>query len=94
MTGKREAVQAIGTYAALMVLLVISVGSLVLHLGALQPLLLLAVAAMQAILVILFFMRVRSSTKLIWLFAGGSFLWLSILLVIVFSDYISRPWWR
>ncbi|MBV8815379.1 MAG: caa(3)-type oxidase subunit IV [Verrucomicrobia bacterium] len=94
MTGKREAVQAIGTYAALMVLLLISIGSLVLHLGALQPLLLLAVAAVQAILVILIFMRVRSSTKLIWLFAGGSFLWLSILLVIVFSDYISRAWWR
>jgi cytochrome c oxidase subunit IV len=94
MTGKREAVQAIGTYAVLVVLLLISVGSLVLHLGAWKPLILLAVAAVQAILVILFFMRVRSSTKLIWLFAGGSFLWLSILLVIVFSDYISRPWWR
>lgn len=94
MNGKNEATQAVWTYVVLLVLLLAAFGLRFLHLGMVQPSLLLLIAAVQAGLVLLFFMRVRESGRLIWLFAGGGFLWLGILLVIVLSDYLSRSWWR
>jgi cytochrome c oxidase subunit IV len=94
VTGKKEAVQAVRTYLALLALLAISVGLRLFHLGFLGSVLLLVIAGIEAVVVLLFFMRVQASSKLIWLFAGGGFLWLGILLVFVITDYISRSWWR
>ena len=95
MTGKKEAAQAVRTYLALLVLIAISVGLRGLfHLGVLESISLLVIAGIEAVVVLLFFMRVRASSKLIWLFASGGFLWLGILLVFVITDYISRSWWR
>jgi len=94
MRSKNEAVQAVWTYVALLVLLVISVALRLFHLGVVESVLLLVIAGIEAVAVLLFFMRVQASGKLIWLFAAGGFLWLGILLVFVISDYISRSWWR
>lgn len=94
MRSKNEAVQAVWTYVALLVLLVISVGLRLFHLGIVESVLLLVIAGIEAVAVLLFFMRVQASGKLIWLFASGGFLWLGILLVFVISDYMSRSWWR
>jgi cytochrome c oxidase subunit IV len=94
MTGKQEAVQAVWTYLALLVLLMISVGLRLFHLGIAESVSFLVIAGIQAVVVLLFFMRVQASSRLIWLFASGGFLWLGILLVFVISDYISRSWWR
>jgi cytochrome c oxidase subunit IV len=94
MRSNNEAAQAVWTYAALLVLLGISVGLRLFHLGLLESVLLLVIAGIEAVVVLLFFMRVQASSKLIWLFASGGFLWLGILLVFVISDYISRSWWR
>jgi cytochrome c oxidase subunit IV len=94
MTSKKEAVQAVWTYLALLVLLMISVGLRLFHLGIAESVSFLLIAGIQAVVVLLFFMRVHASGKLIWLFASGGFLWLGILLVFVISDYISRSWWR
>jgi cytochrome c oxidase subunit IV len=92
MSVKHQGRESGAIYLALLVLLFAGIGSLFLHSGPWQPVLPLLFAAGQAILVILFFMRVRSSPPLIWLFAGGGFLWLAILLVLVLSEYLSRPW--
>ena len=94
MKSKNEAMQAVWTYVALLVLLVISVGLRLFHLGIVEAVLLLVIAGIEAVAVLLFFMRVQASGKLIWLFASGGFLWLGILLVFVISDYMSRSWWR
>jgi cytochrome c oxidase subunit 4 len=94
MTSKKEAIQAVWTYLALLVLLVISVGLRLFHLGIAESVSFLLIAGIQAVVVLLFFMRVQASGKLIWLFASGGFLWLGILLAFVISDYISRSWWR
>jgi cytochrome c oxidase subunit IV len=94
VSGKKEAAQAIWTYVALLVLLALSVGLRWFHFGIFGSLLLIVIAGIEGVVVLLFFMRVRASTKLIWLFASGGFLWLGILLVFVISDYISRSWWR
>jgi K+ transporter len=42
-------------------------------------------------LVILFFMHVRHSSHVTWVFAGAAFLWLGILLVLTMNDYVTRP---
>jgi cytochrome c oxidase subunit IV len=94
MTGKKEAVQAVRTYLALLVLLAISVGLRLFHIGIAESVSFLLIAGIQAVIVLLFFMGVQASSRLIWLFASGGFLWLGILLVFVISDYISRSWWR
>jgi cytochrome c oxidase subunit 4 len=43
-------------------------------------------------LVIFFFMEVRWSAKLTWIFAAAGFFWLLILFTLVASDYLTRQW--
>ena len=52
----------------------------------------LLIATTKAVLVILFFMHVIHSTRLTWVVVIGSFLWLGVLFVLTFADYLSRPW--
>jgi cytochrome c oxidase subunit 4 len=52
----------------------------------------LAVAVIKALLVALFFMHLRYSVRLVWLFAAAGIFWLGILLVLTVSDYLSRGW--
>jgi hypothetical protein len=42
--------------------------------------------------VILFFMHVRYSPWLIWIVAGGSLLWLGILISYSVTDYLTHEW--
>jgi caa(3)-type oxidase subunit IV len=51
-----------------------------------------AVVFVQMMLIILFFMEVRHSAKLIWIFAAAGFFWLGIQFVLVASDYLTRQW--
>jgi caa(3)-type oxidase subunit IV len=92
MKARKEGTQAGVIYLLLLALLAASVSSLFLHLGPWQALILLIIAGLQAILVVLFFMQVRSSAPLIWLLSAGGFLWLAILLLLVLSDHVSRSW--
>ncbi|MBI5508298.1 MAG: cytochrome C oxidase subunit IV family protein [Deltaproteobacteria bacterium] len=52
----------------------------------------LSIAAFKSALVVLYFMHVRYGSRLTWVFAGAGFLWLVLLLVFTFGDYLSRPW--
>jgi len=52
----------------------------------------LLIATIKAVLVILFFMHVIHSTRLTWVVIIASFLWLSVLFVLTFTDYLSRAW--
>ena len=52
----------------------------------------LAIAVAKATLVILFFMHVIHSTRLTWVVVIGSFLWLGVLFVLTFADYLTRGW--
>jgi cytochrome c oxidase subunit IV len=83
-----------GSPAVLLGILLADIGSLLLHFGPCRPIIPLLIAVAQAILVILFFMHVRSSPQLIWLLVGAGFLWLGTLLVLVVTEYASRPWFR
>jgi cytochrome c oxidase subunit 4 len=52
----------------------------------------LAIAAAKATLVLLFFMHLLYSPRLNWLVAFGSLMWLIIMLVFTFADYLTRSW--
>ncbi|HEY0404291.1 MAG TPA: cytochrome C oxidase subunit IV family protein [Pyrinomonadaceae bacterium] len=53
----------------------------------------LTIAVIKATLVVLYFMHVRYSTRLIWVVVVAGFFWLGILFVLTMSDYLSRSWW-
>jgi len=52
----------------------------------------LLIATTKAVLVILFFMHVIHSTRLTWVVIIASFVWLGVLFVLTFSDYLTRYW--
>ena len=82
----------ISVIACLFIFTAITVAAAFLELGPLNTPVALAIAIFKASLVVLFFMHVRYGSRLVWLFAGGGFLWLVILLVFTLSDYLSRGW--
>ena len=79
-------------FGALIVLTVITVAAANFNFGPLNDVVAMGVAVTKAMLVILFFMHVRYSPRLIGVVVAGMFLWLAIMLVLTFSDYVSRDW--
>jgi cytochrome c oxidase subunit 4 len=59
-------------------------------LGALNIIAALTIAVVKMLLVILFFMHVRHSTRLTWLFVAAGFIWLAIMIDLTLSDYSTR----
>src|SRR5205814_7385398 len=52
----------------------------------------LVIATTKAVLVVLFFMHVIHSTRLTWVVIMASLLWLAVLFVLTFADYLTRAW--
>jgi cytochrome c oxidase subunit 4 len=77
-------------FIALLVLLAATVGVAQFHLGPAGFFAAASIAGVKALLILLFFMHVRDSKPLIWLFAAAGFFWLAILLGLTFSDYLTR----
>lgn len=61
-------------------------------LGPFNNIVMLTIACAKALLVILFFMHVRWSSRLTWVVAGAGFFWLLIMFSLTLSDYWSRGW--
>src|SRR5262249_52047054 len=59
-------------------------------LGKWNPVVALTIAVIKAVLVILFFMHVRYSSKLTKVTVGAGFFWLLIMITLSLSDYLSR----
>jgi cytochrome c oxidase subunit IV len=51
----------------------------------------LTIAVFKATLVVLYFMHVRYSTRLIWVIVVSGIFWLAIMFVFTVSDYMTRP---
>ena len=79
-------------FLALMIGTVLTVAVAKFDLGPLNNIVMLTVACAKALLVVLYFMHVRWSTRLTWVIAGSGFFWLLILFVLGMSDYLSRGW--
>ena len=52
----------------------------------------LTIAVIKATLVVLYFMHVRYSSKLTWVFVAAGLMWLIILFALTLSDYMTRKW--
>ena len=79
-------------FAALMVGTLLTVLVAKFDLGPLNNIVMLTVACAKALLVVLFFMHVRWSTRLTWVVAASGFVWLLILFGLTLSDYMTRGW--
>ena len=62
------------------------------NLGALNIVVALGIAFTKMMLVIWFFMHVRTDNPLTKLFVFAGFFWMAILLVMTLGDYFSRTW--
>jgi cytochrome c oxidase subunit 4 len=60
--------------------------------GPLNAIVALSIAVIKATLVILYFMHVRYSSKLTWVFVCAGLIWLIILFAFTLSDYLTRGW--
>jgi cytochrome c oxidase subunit 4 len=81
----------VGIFFALMVLTVVTYLVTFVDLGQFNLLVAMAIAITKASLVILFFMHVYWSPKIIKVSVGMSFFFLIIMLMMVMTDYLSRP---
>ena len=79
-------------FGALMVGTVITVAAAFVDLGVLNNVVMLGIAILKATLVVLFFMHVKYTTRLIHVVAAGGFFWLLILFAITMADYLTRGW--
>lgn len=52
----------------------------------------LGIAVFKAVIVVLFFMHVKYSSRLTWIVIASGLFWLAIMLVITFGDYLTRSW--
>ncbi|HZO87632.1 MAG TPA: cytochrome C oxidase subunit IV family protein [Chthonomonadaceae bacterium] len=76
-------------YAALLVLLVLTVVAANFNFGTFNIVVALIIGVTKAVLVILYFMGVKFGTRLIWLWASIGFVWF-VLLFLTLGDYITR----
>jgi cytochrome c oxidase subunit 4 len=79
-------------FAILMFCTYLTVQIAFLDLGALNAIAALGIAVFKAVLVVLFFMHVKYSTRLTWAVVIGSVFWFGILIVLTLSDYLTRGW--
>jgi cytochrome c oxidase subunit 4 len=80
-------------FGTLLVLTLATAGAAFIDLGgSLNAIVALLIAGGKALLVILFFMHVRYSSRLTWVFVGAGFFWLLIMLTLTLADVLSRGW--
>jgi len=79
-------------FAALMVLLVLTVGAAFIPLGQMNIVVALAIAIIKSALILLFFMHFRDSDHLTWLVGAATVAFFLILIFLTFQDYVSRDW--
>jgi cytochrome c oxidase subunit 4 len=61
---------------------------------ALNAVIALTIAVTKATFVVLYFMHVRYSSRLIWVIVAAALFWMGILFALTFSDYLTRGWIR
>ena len=78
--------------AALLGLLALTVAAALIDLGPWNSVVAITIAILKALLVILFFMHVRFSSRVTWLYVIAGFFWLLLLFGFTLGDYITRSW--
>ena len=52
----------------------------------------MTIAITKATFVVLYFMHVRYSARLVWVIVASALFWLAIMFALTFSDYLTRGW--
>jgi cytochrome c oxidase subunit 4 len=79
-------------FVALLVGTAVTVGVAFLDLGPLNTVVAITIAVLKALLVILYFMHVKYSSRLTWVFAGAAFVWLVLMIGLTIADFDTRGW--
>ncbi len=82
----------IGIWAALLVLTGLTVLAATVNLGVFSAIVALAIATCKALLVILFFMEMKYSSKMTITVVISALFFLLLLLSLTLTDYLSRAW--
>jgi cytochrome c oxidase subunit 4 len=91
MTQETSSVRTlIFAFLGLMVLLALTVWGSFIDVGTWRATVAVVVAIAKALIVMIFFMHLRTSNRLTWAVAGAGFFWLSILLVLTIGDFVTR----
>ena len=78
-------------FAVLLALTALTVWVATIDLGRWNTPMALAIAVVKAVLVLLFFMHLRWSSRINWLAVGAAIFWLLHLLAGTAADYATRP---
>jgi len=96
MSDQSHPIDSVKTYAGILITLlcltVITTAVAYVDLGVFSTVVALAIACFKMMLVALFFMHLRHSTKLTRLVVIGGLLWLAILIFITLTDFLTRTW--
>ena len=79
-------------FGALLVCTALTVFAANINFGKMNDVIAMTIAVIKMMLVLLFFMHVRYSSRLIWVIVASMFFWLLILLLLTLTDYTSRGW--
>jgi cytochrome c oxidase subunit 4 len=60
--------------------------------GPMNVIVAMTIAVVKATLVVLYFMHVRYSSRLIWVIVASALFWMGILFALTLSDYWTRGW--
>ena len=60
--------------------------------GPMNDVVAMTIAVTKMALVLLYFMHVRYSSRLIWVVVAASFFWLIVMIALTLFDYSSRTW--
>jgi cytochrome c oxidase subunit 4 len=87
-------IDSVGTYVKILVALLVATAVTTavarVDLGGFSVVVALGIASVKMVLVALFFMHIRHSTKLTRLVVLGGLLWLGILLLLTMTDFATR----
>lgn len=81
-----------GIFGALLVLTGVTVAVAFVDLGPLNTVVALSIAVFKALLVVLYFMHVRYSSRLTWVFVAAGFVWFLVMIGFTLTDFQTRPW--
>src|ERR1043165_8258716 len=79
-------------FVALLVFTALTVTAANINFGKMNDVIAITIAVTKMMLVLLFFMHVRYSSRLIWVIVASMFFWLLILLLLTMPAYTSRDW--
>lgn len=82
----------VGIFLTLMALTTITIVVAYINVGPWNKIVALGIASFKATLVVLYFMHVRYSARLIWVILASALFWMGILFALTFSDYWTRGW--